>query len=65
MGNDDCPQRVKKRDIELMKDLPCAKYGMKFHQVFEILVSFCKENPRDFERWYNERCQKQKSKKLK
>lgn len=52
MGSDDINQRIKKKDLESMRELPCCKQGMKFHEVFKILITFCYEHKDKLEKWH-------------
>lgn len=54
------PRRIKKEVLELIKQLPCANMDTKLNDVIEILALFCKECPREFEKWQRQRLKKKR-----
>ena len=48
-------ESIKSKDLERMRDLPCCKQGMTFHECFENIVSYCEKCKEDLEKWYQKR----------
>jgi len=50
--------KVRRKDKDDMKKLSCAEFGMKQHEVFNRIISFClKENER-LKKWNNQKNKK-------